>query len=216
MEKQKIKLIIFDYDGVLVDSVSANSRAFVKALMNLGFEVNPSDFIIGNSLKEQLQYVMEKYQIQASYEEFKSQFENIVKKESKKIKFRKEFIDLIEDLSREFTLAIASNNSRDNIINILSANGVEDCFDKITGIGKGKKFQGASKKETLEEVLNSLDFSAKQALLIDDIPKHIRVAHSMGFKTIAFVYKENKHMDFPEYACLANSASEVKKCILNF
>jgi len=217
IKKQKIMLVIFDYDGVLVDSVSANSKTFVKVLMNLGIEVNSSDFIIGNSLKEQLQYVIKKYQTQVNYEKFKNQFENIVKKERKKIKFRKEFIGLIKDLSQEFALAIASNNSRDNIVNVLFANEVEDYFKKIIGCDeKKKKFQGASKKEVLGEVLNDLGFSAKQALLIDDVPKHIKVAHSMGFKTIAFVYKENKHMDFPKYACLASSASEINRCIQNF
>lgn len=213
----RIELIIFDYDGVLVNSVSLNSKAFVKTFKHFGYKVEPEDFAVGNSLKEQLSYVMtyaaDRHKIKVNYKDFKGVFEKIIKKEKYRLKFRKELKALIKELTQDFKLAVVSNNSRQKIEKMLLEYGVRKYFDKITGLGKREKFQGLTKKERLEEILNHFGLLAEQSVVIEDVPKHLKTAHDLGIKTIAFIFEENKHLDFPSYSCLARNPAEVWKCI---
>lgn len=213
----RIELIIFDYDGVLVNSVSLNSKAFVKTFKHFGYKVEPEDFAVGNSLREQLSYVMtyaaDRDKIKVNYKDFKDIFEKILKKEKCHLKFRKKFKPLVKELSQDFKLAIVSNNSRQKIEKVLLKYGVRKYFDKITGLGEREKFQGLAKKERLEEILNHFGLLAEQSIVIEDVPKHLKTAHDLGIKTIAFIFEENKHLNFPSCSCLARNPAEVRKCI---
>ncbi|MBU1127341.1 HAD family hydrolase [Patescibacteria group bacterium] len=199
LRKNELKLVIFDYDGVIVDSVEWNAKAFIESFGKLGHKIKEEDFIVGESLKTQFQHTTNKYRLDLNYQRFKSYFEKAVGKNRKFIKVNKGFPDLFKKLSKNYTLAIASNNFQEQIEKSLTKHRVLNCFDLIVGIDDKGKFQGLKKQDKLNLILKNFQISAVNTVVIDDIPKHIETAHQLEMKTIGYQYQANRHMEFPHY-----------------
>ena len=63
-----IKNIIFDFDGVLVDSEILVAKAFAKYMLNFGIEINEKEFahFAGKKTFEVIEILSEKYSIKIS------------------------------------------------------------------------------------------------------------------------------------------------------
>ena len=118
-----IKNIIFDFDGVLVDSEILVARAFAKYMQNLGIKVDEKEFanLAGKKTVEVINILSEKYSITDTQNFFNNIMEiasNIYKKELTIIKGAYDFVS-----NQKNNLFIGSNSMKDRIID-----GLQSCL----------------------------------------------------------------------------------------
>lgn len=215
MGQRKTKLIIFDYDGVIVNSVEWNAKSFIASFKKMGHLIKKEDFIIGEALEAQFNHVAGKYHIIPDFEEFRSYFENEQRRNKKFVKINRGFPHLIKKLSQYYPLVIVSNNLVKNIEKRIEGCNIRNCFKKIVGLEKERQFAGITKRERLSLILEEFCLRGPETMLVDDIPKHIEVAHRLGIRTIAYLYKHNQHMKFSGRSHVVRSAKEIEKYFLS-
>ena len=98
-----IKNIIFDFDGVLVDSEILVARAFAKYMQNLGIKVDEKEFanLAGKKTVEVINILSEKYSITDTQNFFNNIMEiasNIYKKELTIIKGAYDFVNMVRTM----------------------------------------------------------------------------------------------------------------------
>ena len=124
-----IKNIIFDFDGVLVDSETIILKAFSQYMQECGIKTNEKEFanLIGKPTVEVIDILSEKY-----FPKDKKKFSdnimniasNIYKKELKKVVGVEEFLE-----KSKHNLYIGSNSMKNRIIDGLKRVGLEKYFN---------------------------------------------------------------------------------------
>jgi len=111
-----IKNIIFDFDGVLVDSEILVAKAFVKYMQNFGVEIDEKEFVnfAGKKTVQVIEILSKKYSIkdqQKFLTDIMDITSNIYKKELTAVEGAYEFVSKIK-----LNLYIGSNSIKDRII----------------------------------------------------------------------------------------------------
>jgi len=111
-----IKNIIFDFDGVLVDSEILVAKAFAKYMQNFGVEINEKEFVnfAGKKTIQVIEILSQKYSIKNQQKFFTDIMDitsNIYKKELTAVEGAYEFVSKIK-----LNLYIGSNSIKDRII----------------------------------------------------------------------------------------------------
>jgi len=111
-----IKNIIFDFDGVLVDSEILVAKAFVKYMQNFGVEIDEKEFVnfAGKKTVQVIEILSQKYSIkdqQTFLTDIMDITSNIYKKELTAVEGAYEFVSKIK-----LNLYIGSNSIKDRII----------------------------------------------------------------------------------------------------
>jgi len=111
-----IKNIIFDFDGVLVDSEILVAKAFVKYMQNFGVEIDEKEFVnfAGKKTVQVIEILSQKYSIkdqQKFLTDIMDITSNIYKKELTAVEGAYEFVSKIK-----LNLYIGSNSIKDRII----------------------------------------------------------------------------------------------------
>jgi len=111
-----IKNIIFDFDGVLVDSEILVAKAFAKYMQNFGVEINEKEFVnfAGKKTIQVIEILSQKYSIKNQQKFFTDIMDitsNIYKKELTAVEGAYDFVSKIK-----LNLYIGSNSIKDRII----------------------------------------------------------------------------------------------------
>ena len=115
-----IKNIIFDFDGVLVDSEILAAKAFTKYLKNLGIEIDEKEFAnyAGKKTHEVINILSHKYSIENQkvfFNDIMNISSNIYKNELTIVKGAYNFVR-----TSKLNLYIGSNSNQDRIIDGLA------------------------------------------------------------------------------------------------
>lgn len=184
----KIKGLIFDLDGTLVDSMKIWKRLLPDFLANYGLVA--SDEMKKNvtfmTLTQSSEYVAKEFpELLMTGENIRSMWVDIIYEEYKtKIKLKsgaKEFMKVAKE--RGIRLAVATACAKDLTEACLKNNGVYDMLDEIVyaeEIGCGK-----DSPAVFEETLKRLDCGAEETLLFEDILVAVKTANLIGIRTIA-------------------------------
>ena len=111
-----IKNIIFDFDGVLVDSEILVAKAFAKYMQSFGIEIDEKEFasLAGKKTVQVIDILSKKYSIndqQKFYKDIMDISSNIYKKELKMVKGAYDFVSNIK-----LNIFIGSNSMKERII----------------------------------------------------------------------------------------------------
>jgi len=184
-----IKAIIFDVDGVMLDSEEYTSLAAIELFLKKGVKVKAKDFepYIGAGENSYIGEVANKYGLKLDIEASKKEMYEIYKqfalglrKGYKKLNAKKGVVNLISQLT-ENKIKIAVATSADYIkakINLSVIGFDEDDFDFfITGnnVKRKKPFPDIYTYAAL-----SLGFSPEQCLVIEDSPAGVLSAKKAG------------------------------------
>jgi HAD superfamily hydrolase (TIGR01509 family) len=179
------KCIIFDSDGVLVDSETITAKVFQKMARELGFDLDFESAIenfTGTSMKENLQFIeeniegelpenFEKEFRQQSYEAFKTDLIPV-----------KGIRSLIEKLRVPF--CVASSGPVEKIrLNLSLVNLLDNFENRIFSsydIGSWKPDPGI-----FLHAASSMGFDPEECVVIEDSTSGIRAALAGGFKVYA-------------------------------
>jgi len=198
-----LKAVLFDMDGVLVDSEEFICQAATEMFREIGLIVKPEDFIpfVGAGENRYIGGVAEKYNFPVDIQEVKKRtyeiYDTIVRNKLKPLPGVKEFISTC----RKRSLKIAVATSADEVkmrINLREIGLPIETFD-ITVNG----LQIERKKPFPDIYLKAaelLSLVPKDCLVVEDAPNGVKAAKAAGMKCLAvmssFSEKELKDADW--------------------
>tara|TARA_A100001388_G_scaffold86131_1_gene62365 strand:+ start:153593 stop:154243 length:651 start_codon:yes stop_codon:yes gene_type:complete len=187
-----MKIIIFDFDGVILDSENSHFIAFNEGLKKLNINISEHEYYskyISLDDRGVITNVVNDKNISVTNEEI----DMIIK--NKNDYFESRLIDnsklfpgveeLIIQLSKNFVLSIGSGANRSEIIKTLKNNNIYDYFEII--VSADEVNNPKPNPETYNRVLDNIntDFNINEIIVIEDSPGGIEAAKSAGLKCIA-------------------------------
>lgn len=194
------KLLIFDWDGTLCDSLSRISYCVVLAAEENGFvlskSIDPKE-VIGLGLFESFQTLFDK----ASNEEVTamcaSYSRNFIKLDNDPSPFFDGALDALNDLKKAgYHLAIATGKSRKGLERALLAKKLNSFFD-----ASRCSDETASKPNPLMlfEILDQIDILPEHAIMIGDTVYDLEMATNAGIHSIGVNYGAHNPERFKKY-----------------
>lgn len=177
-----LRVVVFDFDGVLADSFSALFSLIRDGMAHVGLSLTPDQyraFFIGNLHQGYKNFINhdEKY---LSFLEFrKNNYDKYYYDKRNGVKLFFGASEFIKKIKNKYILAVASSGCLDNVENLLKENNVRNPFSLVFA---DKSY---TKEGMIQEVLDRLDVGPEEAIMISDTVGDILVAKEIGLKTIA-------------------------------
>jgi HAD superfamily hydrolase (TIGR01509 family) len=210
----KNRVVIFDMDGVLVDTepiyMSSNRRLFSA----LGIDVSDSEYhtFVGTSAEGMWSAIKERHGLNEPVEtlilqEFDEHYRALSAMESlDPIPGVKKLLAALQGLS--VRLALASSSSRRVVDLVLSRAGLSSFFE-TTVCGQDVS-NGKPHPEIFLKAAQRLDISPTDCLVIEDSPRGIAGAASAGMRTVGFRNPNSGVQDLSRADLLIDSFSETE------
>jgi HAD superfamily hydrolase (TIGR01509 family) len=184
--QKKIKAIIFDLDGVLVDSCDMHFEAFNKALIECGFSDKQLSYqehlsiYNGKSTRDKLNILETKKGLHKKFHDIvHNTKQNITRKSIELYKHDIRIIDILKQLKKDgYTIYCASNSIWYTIKTILLKKGFLDYIDYFIS-NEDVKFKKPH-PEIYYKCLERLDLNPKQVLIVEDSNIGFQSALSSG------------------------------------
>jgi len=209
MIKKEIKAIIFDKDGVLIESEEINMQAAIESFKSLGIKITSSEqkLILGRHPEDFAPIFLKKYDF--SYEEFRKIQREAYHRLYTSAKPKKLILSLIKDLEKNrITLALATTSSKNSTIDTLRRLKLLKTFKVIT------TFDDVSHRKPHPEpylkILEKLNISNEEAVVIEDSPVGVESAKNAGIKCIVL---KTPYVDLEELSkadLISDSLIEIK------
>lgn len=180
------KAIVFDWDGVIVDSLSVNLRTYREIERRMGRKIYPGklnkDHIDLEWRKNYLAWGVKEEEIsliQEIYKECQHTFDD-------QIKAYPEILPVIHQLGEKYKLAIISSNYASYITKKLDRLGIAQHFSVILG---GENHVTKPNPEVIRQCAERLGVDPSEIVFVGDMDKEISMAKRAGVKrAIASIY----------------------------
>ena len=184
----KVKGVIFDVDGLLVDTEKLHVKAWEKIFRKRGIYLSKPDYEsgVGISDYEFLQHLKEKGKIPPGFriDELLNEKESIMLELADgKVKLFPGVLSLLNTLSPRFILSAASNSEKNFVIKVLKNSGIFDYFKVVltrNDIKRPKPFP-----DIYLVCLSKMGLSPEECVIIEDSPAGIKAARKAGIRCIA-------------------------------
>lgn len=208
-----IRAVIFDMDGVIVESESLHSKACRMVLEEYGkkpiYHENGLIQTLGLTDREDWVNLKKKYQINES-------LEILLKKKRKAVLnlFKRNLaplpgvIRLLESLKRDkILIGLASSSVMSEINAITSSLKVKNYF-KVIISGDHVKY-GKPNPEIYLLAAKKLNLEPKNCVALEDTEKGVSAAFNAGMKVIAIPHQYSKNQDFSKADLVINSLEDI-------
>jgi HAD superfamily hydrolase (TIGR01509 family) len=185
-----IKALIFDFDGVLVDSHSIINRLFTKIInekLHLGITLDEFSAFPGMRFDKRLKNYVKKKKLNVSDEEIDRVIEEgrieYFKKASIDVDLYpgvKELLHQLKDLN--IKTAIGTNGSRRTVEKLLKQYGIIDYFSSIVTYDDVE--HGKPNPEMFLKNAKEMNLTPEECIVVDDAIEGIEGAHAAGMKAI--------------------------------
>lgn len=184
----KYRLIVFDWDGTLVDSHSAIAECMQEASRELGLAIPEREraaHVIGLGLHDAMRIVAPDLPAQRYPEFIDAYRRNFLAREDVMRPFpgMQELIDTLQGQRR--TLAIATGKSRRGLDRALKATGLEGRFHASRCADETRPKPHPA---MLLELMAQLNFSRQEALMVGDTSHDLQMAAAAGVDAVAVSY----------------------------
>ena len=218
-ENLMLKAILFDMDGVIIDSEPLHALAAVNAMEKFGIAIT-IDFcysFIGSTAKHMLEVIKEKWQLSATIEELMR-----ANDEAKKELLQNEGYPailgihaLMQALRHEgYKIAIASSSPREEILETVKRQQLTEFVQEIVS-----GMQVAHPKPAPDIFLaaaKALDVLPSECLVIEDSSNGLRAAKAAGISRLAFHNPNSGNQDLSIANCIVESFEEVTPYFLYY
>lgn len=190
-----IEAIIFDMDGVLVDSEPINMQIIDSIYDKVGIEV-PDDIRVktyGATAQEWWKFIKDEFNVKDySAEEMALMEINAERNYFSDSKTEKTYFKGIEELlsalkEKGFKLAVASSNRKDIIENILDQGNILKYFDSIISGQIPEIENGKPAPDIFLYTAEDLNVFPKNCIVVEDSENGLQAAKSAGMTSIAFL-----------------------------
>ena len=181
-----IKLIIFDFDGVIIDSTKANIQIANLILKKNGKpKLTKSQEIDANTLTTR--DFFNKYSSDIGVEEVLKSVEPLLMKHYSRLKLNKNALPMLEFLNGRYKLAIATNRGKETF-QILNRLKIKKYFDYVVTCADVRRPK--PDPEAIINVLKHFKFKASAALYVGDTYFDSEAAQKADVASI--IYKNKK------------------------
>ncbi|WP_310603916.1 GNAT family N-acetyltransferase [Anaerosporobacter sp.] len=207
-----LKAVIFDMDGVLVDSEPLNLQALINTLkeFDVDLTLDYCSQFIGVCVADTMEQIINDYNLNVSIDELKHANKLTQRKMVKEegyppIPFVK---TLIQDLYRNgIKMAVASSSSESDVKRITKMLGLNKYFDVIVG---GDAVEHSKPDPAIFNLaLKELGLSASQAIVIEDSMNGTIAAENAQIKSIGFLNPNSGNQDLSRSCVLIESFQDI-------
>ncbi|MFA6460982.1 MAG: HAD-IA family hydrolase [Candidatus Woesearchaeota archaeon] len=179
-----IKLIIFDYDGVIVDSFANVHKVYQILCKKLG-RTCPTDLEYFRNVYGYSSY--ECYNNLGFSEDEMIKGNEIFREEIKKTTslLFPEIISVIKELSHNYRLALISSSYKEEVESKLKSFGLFSYFEKV--LGREKTEEKYRKREVIPLLLTEMGVTPDQTLMIGDREVDFNGATAAGINSVILV-----------------------------
>src|SRR6185369_4003556 len=193
-----LKAVIFDMDGLMIDSEPIQSQAFEAMLRHHGAEpvLNESGLVQTIASGNNYEDLKERYGLKASIEELKK-YKRAVHTDliNQGVVPMPGLHNLLEILaSHPVKLAIASSSNPGHIKLIMSQLGILDRFNVIASVADVPR--GKPAPDVFLEAAHRLGVAPADCIVLEDALAGILGAKAAGMKAIAIPTRHTAHQDF--------------------
>lgn len=199
----RFDLLVFDWDGTLMDSAACIAASLQAACRDLGLPV-PSDrearYVIGLGLNDALAHILPAVAT-TEYPRIVARYRYHFLLGDAKTRLFAGAADMLRELrARGHQLAIATGKSRRGLDRALSAAGLAACFDvtRCADEGHSKPDPGM-----LEHILEALQVSPERALMIGDTTHDMQMAKAAGVARVGVSHGAHDSCELLEHEPLA-------------
>lgn len=213
-----LKAVIFDMDGVLIDSEPVHAKAHVKALESINVSV-PLSYcykFIGSTTSHLLHTLIKEYHIPKTVEELLSLYhktlKDIISNEGHiPIPY---VVDTIRNLHHNgVKLAIASSSSLDEIRQVVDYLDISDCFDALVSGTTVSNPKPAP--DVFIKALKELGVEATECLVVEDSYNGVCAGYGAGIPVVGFVNKNSGNQDLSKAFYLIEGFEEIDYQFMN-
>jgi len=189
MELKNLRAVLFDFDGVLADTMQDNFSAWKKAFQNY-VSLKKEDYfpLEGMQLKEIAKTIAKKYNIIINAEEIVN-LKNKGYLEEHKFSLYPEVEKLVDLLKKKFLLAIVSSSPREKLEKTVPNDFLKK-FKVVISAEDAEK--GKPNPEPYLKAIEKLRIKPEECVVIENSPFGIKSAKSAGIYCIAISSTLNK------------------------
>ena len=183
----KYRLLVFDWDGTIIDSASGIAECIRLAAGDLGLDVptrEQASHVIGLGLHDALRYAVPQLRPE-QMTEFVARYRHHFLKCEDAMGLFDGMRELIESASRQRTLSIATGKSRRGLDRALQATGLGPYFRASRC---ADETHPKPHPAMLHELMDELDVPTEAALMIGDTSHDLDMARAAGVDSLAVSY----------------------------
>ena len=193
-EKPQIEAVIFDLDGVLIDSEPVWNRAFDKFIEEKGVSLSPdvSSSLAGVGIREIVETIKEHSKLKGEtlelMEEFRGIFYQILFESGNYL--NEGVKELLLNLKGKYRLALATGgHTREMALKLLSKSGIDEFFEVVISSDDVKR---GKPHDVYVESARKLGIDPTNCAVIEDSVNGVLAAKAAGMRIIGF----NDHYRF--------------------
>jgi HAD superfamily hydrolase (TIGR01509 family) len=207
------KLIIFDMDGVLLDSEKLYmdmNQAFFKKL-GAKISIDEHQTFVGISATKMWTYIKEKFHLLQTVDELKELEKELKNKTLKETTLVPTFgvIDFLEFLKqKDYVLTIASSGLRKNIDLILQKLAMEKYFDFV--VSGEQVMKGKPEPDIFLKVADHYNRDSKDCIVIEDSYNGVLAAKAANMFCIGYYNPNSGNQDLSKADIIIDSFKDTK------
>lgn len=209
----KIQAVIFDMDGLMIDSEQQQSASIEALLREHGIEpvirANGIVHIAGRRVEDNLQRLKDRHNLTPSVEDLHRRKNELYRESlAKGVDVMPGLPELLDDLKpAPVKKALASGSSQEDVRQVLAHMGLEDYFDAVVSGYEVKN--GKPEPDIFLEAAKRLGIDPRFAVVLEDAGVGVTAAKAAGMKVIAIPNKYTRDHDFDAADLVVSSLKEV-------
>lgn len=216
--KSNIKAVIFDMDGVIIDSEPIHSQSWEILLKE--YKIKPqftsSGLIheVGPVGNDTYRAIMERHNLKEELEIVRRKrrqiFYDLIKTKGSLIEGVLKLIKLLK--KENIKLAVASNRIIESVYFIIETLGIKNFFEVI--IGRDSEIKPKPAPDIFLKTASAIGVKPNECLVLEDSETGVLSAKAAGMKVIAIPNKFTNHQNFSKADKIVNSLNEVTISLL--
>jgi beta-phosphoglucomutase family hydrolase len=183
-----IKAVIFDLDGVIVDSEDAHIESEKRAFARYGVNISAAELhkYVGATAKAMFTELINKYRLKTTFQKMiKIKEENLYRLLDEDAEPMEGVIDLIDRLKEaNVKLAIASSSNKKWIEHIMEKLGITLLFDRV--VGAEDTAHSKPDPEIYIKAAGALGLRPDECVVIEDAELGVEAAKRAGMKAVGY------------------------------
>jgi len=192
-----IKAVIFDMDGLMIDSEPFHIDAYDKALLDFKYRLSEAEKIkyVGISDHDICVDLVSRLKLPCSPQELVAKKTTEYKKIlNNKLIAQPGLHNLLSTIYGKYKLAVASSSHKDEIEIVLNRLKVKKMFDAIVSATQVKN--GKPQPDIFLYAASRIDVTPASCLVLEDAISGVRAAKAAGMICYAIPSKETAHLNF--------------------
>ncbi|WP_413283256.1 HAD family hydrolase [Vibrio sp. MA40-2] len=204
----KIRCVLFDCDGVLIDSERLCCKALMEVFSKYNPQLNINDFMVGfqgGKVADILAHTIQRLNINAVIDDvelaYRDHVNTLFLNELQPVKGVSQLLEKLTELGIEY--CVVSNSRKEKMEESLQLVGLKERFDgKIFSAFEANSWK--PDPDLLLYAAMNMGYSTNECLFIDDTAKGVVAGNRAGITTIHF------NSNGAAYSCLSDNALEIQ------